>query len=237
VGGRFELLELPSRHGFGHAVRAALERVSTPLVCVVQHDRTMMRADLKHMVCESFDFAFSGGVFSEADDTDAVFGAAVEPRVAATAAGGGVMTLMCFGQTGSGKTYTTNGLAERAATAIFASLPTGATVGTVCAALAKNAPRTSERAPEDAAVRRVAATRAPGHSAKPPPVSKKMPPAPDARPDAPVRRCPMALFRARPVLYAAAASPFFADSAAAASPMALSGVYAASLRAVPPSSQ
>ena len=37
VGGRFELLELPSRHGFGHAVRAALERVTTPLVCVVQH--------------------------------------------------------------------------------------------------------------------------------------------------------------------------------------------------------
>ena len=25
-------------------MRAALERVSTPLVCVVQHDRTMMRA-------------------------------------------------------------------------------------------------------------------------------------------------------------------------------------------------
>ena len=98
--------------------------------------RTMMRADLKHMVCESFDFAFSGGVFSEADDTDAVFGAAVEPRVAATAAGGGVTTLMCFGQTGSGKTYTTNGLAERAATAIFASLPTGATVGTVCVEVA-----------------------------------------------------------------------------------------------------
>ena len=44
VGGRFELLELPSRNGFGHAVRAALERVTTPLVCVVQHDRTMMRA-------------------------------------------------------------------------------------------------------------------------------------------------------------------------------------------------
>ena len=44
--GRFELLELEARHGFGHAVRAALARVATPLVCVVQHDRTMMRAPM-----------------------------------------------------------------------------------------------------------------------------------------------------------------------------------------------
>ena len=98
--------------------------------------RTMMRADLKHMVCESFDFGFSGGVFSEADDTDAVFATAVEPRVAAAASGGGITTLICFGQTGSGKTYTTNGLAERAAAAIFASLPAGATVGAVCVEVA-----------------------------------------------------------------------------------------------------
>ena len=41
--GRFAVLELATRHGFGHAVRAALDAVSTPLVCVVQHDRTMMR--------------------------------------------------------------------------------------------------------------------------------------------------------------------------------------------------
>lgn len=47
-GGRggfaIELLALPQRHGFGGAVRAALPRVTTPLVLVVQHDRTLLRA-------------------------------------------------------------------------------------------------------------------------------------------------------------------------------------------------
>lgn len=98
--------------------------------------RTNMRADLKHMVCDSFDFAFSGGVFSEADDTDAVFRTAVGPLVAATGAQGGVSTVMLFGQTGSGKTYTTNGLAERTATALFASLSTNTTVSVICVEVA-----------------------------------------------------------------------------------------------------
>ena len=98
--------------------------------------RTMMRADLKHMVLESYDFAFPGGVFSEAHDTDAVFGAAVAPLVTAAASRGGVSTMMCFGQTGSGKTYTTNGLSERVADGIFASLPAGASVGAVCVEVA-----------------------------------------------------------------------------------------------------
>eukprot|EP00928_Gymnodinium_smaydae_P084856 TRINITY_DN6812_c2_g3_i2.p1 TRINITY_DN6812_c2_g3~~TRINITY_DN6812_c2_g3_i2.p1 ORF type:complete len:379 (-),score=81.70 TRINITY_DN6812_c2_g3_i2:171-1307(-) len=40
---RCELLELPTNHGFGFAVRAALEHVDTPLVCVVQHDRAFLR--------------------------------------------------------------------------------------------------------------------------------------------------------------------------------------------------
>lgn len=40
---RTEVLELASNHGFGFAVRAALELVTTPLVCVIQHDRTFMR--------------------------------------------------------------------------------------------------------------------------------------------------------------------------------------------------
>ena len=44
AGSRFAVLELATRHGFGYAVRAALDAVSTPLVCVVQHDRTMMRS-------------------------------------------------------------------------------------------------------------------------------------------------------------------------------------------------
>ena len=47
AGGRegfaYELLELRSRHGFGGAVRAALAHVRTPLVLVVQHDRTLLR--------------------------------------------------------------------------------------------------------------------------------------------------------------------------------------------------
>lgn len=40
---RAELLRLPERHGFGFAVRAALPRVATPFVCIMQHDRTFMR--------------------------------------------------------------------------------------------------------------------------------------------------------------------------------------------------
>ena len=38
-----ELLELQQHHGFGFAVHAALQRVTTPLVCVVQHDRVLLR--------------------------------------------------------------------------------------------------------------------------------------------------------------------------------------------------
>ena len=41
---RTELLELPSNYGFCFAMRTALGRVDTPLVCVVQHDRTFMRS-------------------------------------------------------------------------------------------------------------------------------------------------------------------------------------------------
>mmetsp|Transcript_37448 Transcript_37448/g.116455 ORF Transcript_37448/g.116455 Transcript_37448/m.116455 type:complete len:340 (+) Transcript_37448:47-1066(+) len=40
---RCELLELPTNHGFGFAVRAALAQIATPLVCVLQHDRVFMR--------------------------------------------------------------------------------------------------------------------------------------------------------------------------------------------------
>jgi kinesin family protein 2/24 len=98
--------------------------------------RTMMRADLKHMVLESYDFAFPDGVFSEQQDTDAVFADAVAPLVSAAASRGGVSTIMCFGQTGSGKTYTTNGLAERVAKSVFDSLPAGGTAGVVCVEVA-----------------------------------------------------------------------------------------------------
>jgi len=38
-----KVLELESRHGFGFAVRAALEHVQTPYVLVVQHDRPFTR--------------------------------------------------------------------------------------------------------------------------------------------------------------------------------------------------
>lgn len=38
-----EVLRLKDRHGFGFAVRAALELVCTPYVCIMQHDRTFMR--------------------------------------------------------------------------------------------------------------------------------------------------------------------------------------------------
>eukprot|EP00892_Ulva_mutabilis_P004240 jgi/Ulvmu1/2188/UM013_0034.1 len=37
------MLELPSHHGFGFAVKAALKHVSTPLVMVIQHDRNLNR--------------------------------------------------------------------------------------------------------------------------------------------------------------------------------------------------
>lgn len=98
--------------------------------------RTMMRADLKHMVLESFDFAFPGGVFSETQDTDAVFAAAVAPLVSAATQQGGVSTVMCFGQTGSGKTYTTNGVSERVADSLFANLPAGASISALCVEVA-----------------------------------------------------------------------------------------------------
>lgn len=38
-----QVLELPSRHGFGFAVKAALDLVHTPYVLVVQHDRPFVR--------------------------------------------------------------------------------------------------------------------------------------------------------------------------------------------------
>ena len=38
-----EILELEQNHGFGYAVRAALQMVTTPLVCVLQHDRVLLR--------------------------------------------------------------------------------------------------------------------------------------------------------------------------------------------------
>ena len=42
--GQFEIVELDERHGFGFAVRVALfHHVQTPLVVVVQHDRTFTR--------------------------------------------------------------------------------------------------------------------------------------------------------------------------------------------------
>ena len=41
---RIEMLELTKNHGFGFAVRRALAEVATPLVCVIQHDRTFLRA-------------------------------------------------------------------------------------------------------------------------------------------------------------------------------------------------
>lgn len=98
--------------------------------------RTMMRADLKHMVLESYDFAFQDGVFSEQHDTAAVFAAAVAPLVSTATSQGGVSTVMCFGQTGSGKTYTTGGLSERVAESVFESLQAGGTVGVMCVEVA-----------------------------------------------------------------------------------------------------
>eukprot|EP00440_Ansanella_granifera_P059449 gb/GFBE01064436.1/.p1 GENE.gb/GFBE01064436.1/~~gb/GFBE01064436.1/.p1 ORF type:complete len:341 (+),score=48.35 gb/GFBE01064436.1/:1-1023(+) len=38
-----EILRLEERQGFGFAVKAALELVQTPYVCIMQHDRTFMR--------------------------------------------------------------------------------------------------------------------------------------------------------------------------------------------------
>jgi len=40
---KVKLLKLTERHGFGFAVRAALPMVTTPFVCIMQHDRTFMR--------------------------------------------------------------------------------------------------------------------------------------------------------------------------------------------------
>ena len=43
-GAKYELIELQERHGFGFAVRKAMfHHVKTPMVLVVQHDRTLMR--------------------------------------------------------------------------------------------------------------------------------------------------------------------------------------------------
>uniref|UniRef100_A0A7S1XMS6 Uncharacterized protein n=1 Tax=Phaeomonas parva TaxID=124430 RepID=A0A7S1XMS6_9STRA len=44
---RAEVLHLPERRGFGYAVKAALETVRTPFICVLQHDRTFIR-DFRH---------------------------------------------------------------------------------------------------------------------------------------------------------------------------------------------
>ena len=51
-GQNYELLELKERQGFGFAVRAAMfDHVHTPMVFVVQHDRTLMRhVDLPSIV-------------------------------------------------------------------------------------------------------------------------------------------------------------------------------------------
>ncbi|CAK0895024.1 unnamed protein product [Prorocentrum cordatum] len=50
VGG-LRVLELDSRHGFGFAVKAALELVRTPYVIVLQHDRPFIRrADIPRVV-------------------------------------------------------------------------------------------------------------------------------------------------------------------------------------------
>mmetsp|Transcript_21293 Transcript_21293/g.44344 ORF Transcript_21293/g.44344 Transcript_21293/m.44344 type:complete len:395 (-) Transcript_21293:18-1202(-) len=38
-----EILELPTRHGYGFALKAALQRVTTKYVIVIQHDRNFMR--------------------------------------------------------------------------------------------------------------------------------------------------------------------------------------------------
>ncbi|GMH97593.1 hypothetical protein TrVE_jg1600 [Triparma verrucosa] len=37
------LLELPTRHGYGFALKSALQTITTKHVCVIQHDRTFMR--------------------------------------------------------------------------------------------------------------------------------------------------------------------------------------------------
>lgn len=94
--------------------------------------RTLMRADLKHMVCESMEFAFDGGVFGESDSTATVFGAVCPLVVAAAKTPGSVSTVICFGQTGSGKTYTTNGISELAAETLFSHLPPASSVGVIC---------------------------------------------------------------------------------------------------------
>ena len=44
AGEKYELIELKERHGFGFAVRSAMfNHVQTPMVMIVQHDRTIMR--------------------------------------------------------------------------------------------------------------------------------------------------------------------------------------------------
>lgn len=54
----------------------------------------MMRADLRHMVCESLEFAFDDGVFNEIASTDAVFSQTVAPMIADVLGYGGIATVM-----------------------------------------------------------------------------------------------------------------------------------------------
>jgi hypothetical protein len=49
---RAEVLELGTHHGFGFAVCAALRLVQTRLVCVVQHDRALLRAVGLSALCD-----------------------------------------------------------------------------------------------------------------------------------------------------------------------------------------
>ena len=50
---RAEVLELEEHHGFGFAVCAALQLVSSRLVCVVQHDRALLRHVALPELCRS----------------------------------------------------------------------------------------------------------------------------------------------------------------------------------------
>jgi len=50
---RAEVLELTEHHGFGFAVYAALQLVRTRLLCVVQHDRALLRPVRLAALCEA----------------------------------------------------------------------------------------------------------------------------------------------------------------------------------------
>ena len=52
-GPRAEVLELSEHHGFGFAVCAALRLVTTRLVCIVQHDRALLRRVPMSQLCEA----------------------------------------------------------------------------------------------------------------------------------------------------------------------------------------